>query len=61
MLRSLDIELHLWPLPVEMANPIKFTDDHRELSYDLCMRTRDAKSLARLISKHGSVLLVIEK
>jgi hypothetical protein len=34
MLRSLDIELQLWPLPVEMANPIRFTDDRRELSYD---------------------------
>jgi hypothetical protein len=34
MLRSLDIEVRLWPMPVEMADPIRFTDDHRRLAYD---------------------------
>jgi hypothetical protein len=34
MLRSLDMELELWSTPVEIANPIKFTNDHRQLSYD---------------------------
>jgi hypothetical protein len=34
MLRSLDIEVRLWPMPVEVADPIRFTDDHRPLPYD---------------------------
>jgi hypothetical protein len=34
LLRSLDIEVRLWPVPVEVADPIRFTDDHRLLSYD---------------------------
>jgi hypothetical protein len=34
LLRSLDIEVRLWPQPVEIADPIRFPDDHRPLEYD---------------------------
>jgi hypothetical protein len=34
LLRSLDIETRIWPQPVEIADPIRFPDDHRSLAYD---------------------------
>jgi hypothetical protein len=34
ILRSLDIDVKLWPMPSELANPVRFTDDHRQLPYD---------------------------
>ena len=34
ILRSLGIELHVWPVPVEIPNPVRFEDDHRALPYD---------------------------
>ena len=33
-LRSLDIEIKIWTMPVEIPNPIRFTDDHEHKSYD---------------------------
>src|SRR5688572_20074799 len=34
LLHSLDIEPELWPVPVEIANPVRFDDDDRPLPYD---------------------------
>lgn len=34
LLRSLDIDLHMWPVPVEMPNPVRFGDDVRPLPYN---------------------------
>ena len=34
MLRSLDIDIKLWPMPSEISDPIRFTDDRRPLRYD---------------------------
>lgn len=34
MLHALDIDVRVWPMPVEMPDPIRFTDDHRPLPYD---------------------------
>lgn len=34
MLRALDIAVTLWPMPVEIADPIPFTEDRRALPYD---------------------------
>jgi hypothetical protein len=34
LLCSLGIEPRIWPHPVEIADPIRFTDDHRPLPYD---------------------------
>ena len=33
-LRSMDIDVKIWPMPVEIANPIRFTEDHTHASYD---------------------------
>jgi hypothetical protein len=33
-LRSLGIDVKIWPMPVEIANPIRFTEDHTHASYD---------------------------
>jgi hypothetical protein len=33
-LRSLDIQIKIWTMPVEVPNPIPFTDDHEHKSYD---------------------------
>ena len=34
LLRALDVAVEIWPMPVEIADPIRFTDDHRPLGYD---------------------------
>lgn len=34
LLHSLDIDAPIWPMPVEIADPIRFTDDRRALDYD---------------------------
>jgi hypothetical protein len=34
MLRSLDLEVRIWPVPSETANPTRFTDDREHASYD---------------------------
>lgn len=34
LLESLGIEPHIWPQPVEIADPVRFTDDRRSLPYD---------------------------
>ena len=33
-LRSLDMEIEIWTVPVEVPNPVRFTDDHEHKSYD---------------------------
>jgi hypothetical protein len=33
-LETLGVHVHLWPVPVEVENPIRFTDDHQHASYD---------------------------
>jgi hypothetical protein len=33
-LRGLDIEIKIWTMPVEVPNPVRFTDDHEHKSYD---------------------------
>lgn len=33
-LRSLDIDVHIWPMPVEIPNPIRFDRDTVHASYD---------------------------
>jgi hypothetical protein len=34
MLRSLSIEPHIWPVPVEMSDTLRFSDDREHASYD---------------------------
>src|SRR6266576_2174242 len=34
LLRSLEIDVHIWPLPQEMAEAIRFTDDRAHAAYD---------------------------
>ena len=34
LLRSFDIDPHIHPVPVEVANPIPFAEDHQHASYD---------------------------
>jgi hypothetical protein len=34
MLRRLDIEVKIWPVPVEVENPVPFEQDHQNASYD---------------------------
>jgi hypothetical protein len=34
VLRSLDIDVRIWPMPVEMADPIPFPRDHGHSAYD---------------------------
>jgi hypothetical protein len=33
-LRSLDVDVRIWPVPVEIPDPIPFADDHGHNSYD---------------------------
>jgi Family of unknown function (DUF5996) len=33
-LRSLELDVRIWPVPVEIADPIRFTDDETHGSYD---------------------------
>jgi hypothetical protein len=33
-LRSLEIDVKIWPMPVEIPNPIRFDRDHEHASYD---------------------------
>ena len=33
-LQSLDIDVHIWPMPVEVPNPIRFDRDTQHASYD---------------------------
>ena len=33
-LRDLDLRVDIWPMPVEVANPTRFTDDDQHASYD---------------------------
>jgi hypothetical protein len=43
MLRSENIEVSIWCMPVEVPNPIPFDQDHQHRSYDsnrLCQRQK---------------------
>ncbi len=33
-LRALDIDVHIWPMPVEVPNPVRFDRDTQHASYD---------------------------
>jgi Family of unknown function (DUF5996) len=33
-LRSLDVDVHIWPMPVEVPNPVRFDRDTQHASYD---------------------------
>jgi hypothetical protein len=33
-LRSTGVEVHIWPMPVEIPNPVRFDLDHEHASYD---------------------------
>ncbi len=45
-LRSLDIEVRIWPMPVEIPNAIPFTDDRQHASYDRAAAERFWRALA---------------
>jgi hypothetical protein len=34
VLRRLDLDVPIWPMPVEIEEPIRFTEDHQHASYD---------------------------
>ena len=34
LLRSLNVDVRVWPMPVEIPDPVRFTDDRRSLPYD---------------------------
>jgi hypothetical protein len=34
LLRELEIDVHIWPMPVEVADPIRFDEDETHASYD---------------------------
>jgi hypothetical protein len=46
-LRSLELEVHLWPVPVEIATPIPFAEDRVHASYDREQAHRFFQILAR--------------
>jgi hypothetical protein len=33
-LKTIGVAVEIWPVPVEIANPIRFSDDHQHASYD---------------------------
>jgi hypothetical protein len=39
-LRGLDLEVHIWKMPVEIPDPIAFDEDHQHASYDPTYATR---------------------
>ena len=45
-LGALDIDVKIWTMPVEVANPIRFTDDETHASYD----PKAAKEFARVLT-----------
>lgn len=48
-LRSLGIEVHIWPMPVEIPNPVRFDLDHEHASYDPEYAHRFWTILTRLV------------
>jgi hypothetical protein len=51
-LRSLGIDVHIWPVPVEIADGIRFTDDETHGSYD----ARAARDFWRALAQASRVL-----
>jgi hypothetical protein len=51
-LRSLDLDVHIWPVPVEIADGIRFTDDETHGSYD----ARAAHDFWRALAQAARVL-----
>ncbi len=46
-LKSLGIEIRIWTMPVEIADPIPFTEDHQHASYDAEQVTRFWRALSQ--------------
>jgi Family of unknown function (DUF5996) len=51
-LRSLGLDVHIWPVPVEVADGIRFSDDERHGSYD----ARAAHDFWRALAQAARVL-----
>ena len=47
-LRSLDMEVKIWTMPVEVPNPVRFTDDHEHKSYDAQYANRFWRALVAM-------------
>ncbi len=47
-LRSLDIDVKIWPMPVEIPNPIRFDEDTVHASYDAAYANRFWRALIRI-------------
>jgi hypothetical protein len=47
-LRELGIEVDIWTMPVEVPNPIRFTEDHEHKSYDPEYANRCWRALAEM-------------
>jgi hypothetical protein len=47
-LRDLDIEVRIWPMPVEIPNPIRFDQDTEHSSYDADYANRFWRALVRI-------------
>jgi hypothetical protein len=52
LLRSLELEVRIWPVPVEVESSIRFTEDRTHASYD----AESATSLWRLLMQADRVL-----
>ncbi len=46
-LRDLDLDLHLWRMPVEIPDPVPFDEDRRHASYDAAAARRFLAALQR--------------
>jgi hypothetical protein len=49
MLQGLDIEVNIWPVPVEVPNPIPFLEDRQHASYDPEYANRCWRLLAQAV------------
>jgi hypothetical protein len=47
-LRELEIEVKIWTMPVEVPNPIRFTEDHQHKSYDAEYANRFWRALVKM-------------
>jgi hypothetical protein len=47
-LRGLDMKIRIWTVPVEVPNPIRFTDDHEHKSYDAQYANRFWRALVAM-------------
>jgi hypothetical protein len=47
-LRALDLETHLWTMPVEIADPIPFEEDRTHAAYDPAMVNRFWRTLVQI-------------